>query len=204
MGVTTARRKPSTQMAYPASMDSRLDLILRNLAPLEAVKDFAKLRVVENDAGGGAKDDAITIDTHHLALEDRWVFQGMRRAQTGDGHRITLAFIQHIHSEIEALADRASKAHVHNDPARADSMFELPGLKVLQKLSQANKAAIRGLTRLRLTTYAGSEQIAVDLTNLIGRSETISDQIDAYVLRAAGGAAPAAGPLVVDGSGPWP
>jgi hypothetical protein len=199
------------------SMDAKLSTIRRNLAPLEALKDGAKLRVFRSDVGvtrpllddgasGAAQrgvDDTVhaatssaaatTVATHHLAVEDRWVLQGPRRAITGDGHRLTITFVRHLIQEIEALANQAFQTHTAADleAGRRDlegNMFALHSLEILQALSTSILAANKGLVRLKHTTYVENEQIGVDLSDLTGSMNRIAQRINTYLLTAASNA----------------
>jgi len=169
-----------------SSFDSRLKVILENLATLEAVRDHGKLRIAA--AAVGDDDDAtadITVTTHRLQIEDRW-FEGVQRSRTGDGRRMTLAFVGRLLDEVERLADQARDEHLDpHDPAAGpavNSMFEVDPLEALQQLSCAVRDANRGLSRLKSTTYAEAEQVVLDLTVLITRADAIAARINQFLI----------------------
>lgn len=179
------------------TMDTKLSTIQRNLSSLEALKDHGKLRVHRLDAPleSGVKEEpshasepseSINIGTHHLAVDDRWMLQGVRRTISGDGHKLTIAFVWHLVDEIEALANRAF-AQYNSGPERppekdGSDMFARKALEVLQSLATSILAANKGLIRLKHTTYAENEQIGVELSNLTLTMDRIASRINQFLL----------------------
>lgn len=174
-------------------MEERLRAIRRNLAALEVLRDFRKLRVVQSDAEEPLDSGTpVGTATHHLAIEDRYVLQGVQRMISGDGHRLTIAFIRLVIDDIEALADDAFRAH-HSPPATpagdgatvapaADAgLFRMKPAEVLQELATAVHASLKGLELLKHTTYGESDQIGVWLTELMARMTTIRDRVNGFL-----------------------
>lgn len=166
-------------------MDQTLRIIQRNLATLEAIRDFDKLRIIVDD---GEDVGALSIGTHHLAIEERYLFQGLRRGLSGDGHDVTIAFIRHLIESILMVANCAFKQYHSLKHERAvgvldaEDMFERLPMEVLQDLSRSISASTRGLERLKTTTYTDSTQIGVELNDLIDSFTKISNRIDGFLL----------------------
>lgn len=167
-------------------MDEKLRVIERNLAALDAVKDYDKLRIVRE--APEAENPATTIDTCHLAVEERWLFQGYRRSWSGDGHHLTIAFIKHIISEARVVANSAFCAQQQAprmllaDTTVQKNLFEKSPLQVLQELSLAIDGARKGLRRLRQTTYVDSKQIGVDLEGIDRDMDKITTSINSFLV----------------------
>jgi len=164
-------------------MDEKLRVIERNLGALDAIKDYDKLRIIRETPE--TENAATTIDTCHLAVEERWLFQGYRRGWTGDGHHLTIAFIKHIISEARVVANSAfcAQQNVHNMlVGHQENMFAKSPLQVLQELSLAIDGARRGLRRLRQTTYVDSKQIGVDLDDIDKEMSKITRSINEFLV----------------------
>lgn len=187
-------------------IDTRLEVLCKNLKAIESIRDWGKLRVAPLDgapeADAAADAAPITIDTHRVQIEDRF-FEGLQRSRTGDGRRMTLAFIEHVLDQCKALADRAFDEAVAAAPSDdAASLFDLAPLEALQKLAKAVLDANRGLVRLKDTTYADSEQMVIDIGTLVGRADTIAASINRFLIADKPvGAAAGAG---AGAAGPWP
>ena len=134
------------------------------------------------DAVDGNDDSPIAIDTHRIQIEDRY-FEGLQRSRSGDGRRMTLEFIEHVLDQCKALADRAFEEAVRASPPEdTASLFELAPLEALQKLAKAVLDANRGLVRLKTTTYADSEQMVIDIGNLVARADGIAASINRFLI----------------------
>lgn len=184
-------------MATAGMIDTRLEVLCKNLKAIEAVKSWGKLRVVLVDATNDAPDAPITVDTHHIQIEDRF-FESLQRSRTGDGRRMTLAFVEHVIDQCKTLADRAFEEALRAHPSfDAASLFDLPPLLALQKLAKALLDANRGLSQLKATTYADSQQMVLDIGNVIERADSVAASINRFLI-ADKPPASAGGPT------PWP
>lgn len=171
-------------------MDDKLQNIQLNLSVLEHVHDFDKLRIIarelEPKESAPSVTGKITIDTHRLAIDERYWFQGRQRSWTKDGHAVTIAFVRHILCEVLQIANCAFQQYYaqrqHVGSAIPGNMFEKSPLEVLQSLSQSLVSAHKGLDRLRQTTYSDSKQIGVDICDLQERMDKISQRISTFLL----------------------
>lgn len=155
--------------------EDRLRILQRSVAPLEALPDHAKLRVVPiaEDA-----TDLPMLTTHKLVLEDRQILQGVRRTWTNDGHRQTLRFVNVMVSEAFDLAEKATDT---TPEVPTETLFGLTRLALLQALSAILAGAIRGLQRLRRTTYLGNDQVCIDIENLESDVMLMRSRIDQHI-----------------------
>ena len=163
-------------------MQQRLRRVELNLAALEAIKDHDKLRILPNgpdtDLARGA-----TIASHHIAIDER-MFMPVRRHFTGDGHAVTIAFIRHIIDEVRTIANAALQrdtALLVEADAPEDSIFSDCPRKVLHRLSCLCTSAKSGIERLRTSTYADSQQIGVELADIIREMDRIISSIADYL-----------------------
>ena len=82
------------------SVQNRLRAVILNLAVLEAVKDYDKLRILPNDPEASPAAPMVCVKQSHLAIDERSLMQGARRAMSGDGHSTTIAFVRKVIEEV--------------------------------------------------------------------------------------------------------
>lgn len=167
-------------------MQQRLRTVELNLAALEAITDFDKLRILPNDPSDTEGVAAPTLASSHLAIDERVFMQGTRRHLSGDGHAVTIAFIRHIIDEVRAIANTALQHdHARNDSAEErTSLFTESPRRVIHALSCSCSSARKGVERLRQSTYADSQQIGVELADIIRDFDKIIASIATFLARA--------------------
>ena len=178
-------------------MKDKLQRIQLNLSVLEAIRAFDKLRIIAHDTRSSSPtttatdpDDKVTIDTHRLAIDERYWLQGRQRAWTGDGHGMTIAFVRHILLEVTQIANCAFQQYYaqrqQSESAIPASLFDNSPLEVLQSLSQSLVSAQKGLERLKHTTYSDSSQIGLDIMHLLTTMDKASQRISTFLLNPTG------------------
>ena len=87
---------------------------------------------------------------------------------------VTIAFIRHLIAEVRSIANSAlERASRQTEFATTTNLFDESPKKVLHTLSCACTSAKRGVERLRQTTYADSQQIGVELSDILRDLEKI-------------------------------
>ena len=160
------------------SVQNRLRAVILNLAVLEAVKDYDKLRILPNDPEASPAAPMVCVKQSHLAIDERSLMQGTRRAMSGDGHSTTIAFVAKVIEEVQEIANHAFSALTAETDghAKADLFDETPR-QMLHELSCACTSSKKGIDRLRQTTYADSQQIGVELADINREFDAIINNV---------------------------
>lgn len=155
-------------------IQTRLHAVVLNLAVLEAMKDYDKLRIMPNDPEAAPPSPMVSVEQSHLAIDERFLLQGTRRAMSGDGHATSIAFLRKLIEEVRLLANEAFAAlNAPRESVSRTNLFEQPPRKMLHTLSCACVASKKGIDRLRQTTYADSQQVGVELSDINRDFDTI-------------------------------
>ena len=159
------------------SVQNRLRAVVLNLAVLEAIKDYDKLRILPNDPEESLATPVVNVKQSHLAIDERSFMQGTRRAMSGDGHSTSIAFVRKVIEEVREIANHAfSTLSEHDQDAKLDLFDETPR-QILHELSCACTSAKKGIDRLRQTTYADSQQIGVELADINREFDAIINNV---------------------------
>lgn len=151
--------------------------IFRNLGTLAVIKRDDRLRLIARD---NTDPGRVTVQSHFLALEDRWWFQGLRRTLTGDSGRTAIAFIQtELMPAVKNLARDATDAQRSGEPSA--TLFELTPVATLQKLSLAVHNAVRGVHNLKHSTYGSHADIGVELKLIADDMASVVQKINDFV-----------------------
>lgn len=150
-------------------MQDRLHAVVLNLAVLEALKDYDKLRILSNDLNDTATTPLVSVEHSHLAIDERVFLQGGRRAMSGDGHATTITFFRKLIDEVRQIANEAfsrMKGASAVDSGPHSDLFDVSPRQILHTLSCACASSKKGIDRLRQTSYADSQQIGVELSDI--------------------------------------
>ena len=169
-------------------MESRLSAVYRNLEVIGNVKEYEKLCIVIIDTTNVTKNppESITPETHTLNIDQRYI-QLLQRAYTGDGRAPTMSFIVQVLDEVKSIADIAYKSYGNRQgilSTMGESMFVQTPQEVLDMLKTKLTTAIKGLERLKATTYASDRQYCLDIDGkLIGRCNLLISGIQTFFTR---------------------
>ena len=155
--------------------------IIDNLAIIKAVKDYEKLRIIPVTETPVSPD--VTLATHKFAIDERYM-QGVQRRFSGDGHAANFAFVRLLLRESVKIAVTASQEYMQeriSSKEHRQNIYDETPIAVLLALKQALVGAEEGLQRMRRTTYADSQQIAIDLDTLIKNTRYTHSRIQSFL-----------------------
>ena len=77
------------------------------------------------------------VKQSHLAIDERSLMQGARRAMSGDGHSTTIAFVAKVIEEVQDIANHAFSALTAETDERKPDLFDETPRQMLHELSCA-------------------------------------------------------------------
>lgn len=167
-------------------MNTQLHFIQENLTVLEELREGDKLRILTRFEQLPEKGNIDSIETHRIAIDERYL-QGLgRRYLSSDYHDRIIAFIKIILQKSVDMATCAHEQYIQQQQQDAtgggSTIFEKTPLEVLHQLGQAMNSAQKGLSRMGKTSYGSSQQVGIDIENIVNEMKDICQRINSFLL----------------------